>query len=247
MNKTFFPFFLFLFFSSIKLQAQLIVGAPAEKKYKFSEVYNPDYGINIYEKLIAMLGGDSIRNDKRGYAAQGWMEDHYESGKLMHKGYYADGKIKLFKNFYENGQVERDYKLTDLLKSRMNIFYEDGKPRAEIEYNEESVLKEVDYYSNGNIEYTEEMSKGFDYLLYRKSFYEDGKPESVFELTDKKKRIYSKKEYYTNGNLKEEGAMIYNESSLDYIKEGSWKTYNEAGQLLTEDIYIGGEFNKKVK
>ena len=58
------------------LFAQFTGQIPQAKKYKFQEVYDSTYGINIYEKLNFGLGGDSIRNDKKGYACQGWVEDY---------------------------------------------------------------------------------------------------------------------------------------------------------------------------
>ena len=78
---------------------------PQLKRYTPSEIIDPDYGIIRYNKLVPMMGGDSIRYTKDGYNAQGWQEDFYVSGKLVHKGFYADGFIKVFKNklfFFSN-------------------------------------------------------------------------------------------------------------------------------------------------
>src|SRR5689334_12695522 len=73
---------------------------------EFKAVYDSTYGINIYEALNMNTGGDSTRNDVKGYALQGWMEDFYPDGKVLHKGYYIDGQLKAYKNFYPNGQLE---------------------------------------------------------------------------------------------------------------------------------------------
>src|ERR1051326_3492574 len=40
--------------------------------YEFKDVYDSAYGITIYEALNMGTGGDSTRNDAKGYAAQGW-------------------------------------------------------------------------------------------------------------------------------------------------------------------------------
>ena len=237
----FFLFFIAAYTNNISAQKT------SQKKYKLSEIYDSTYGINIYEKLILMLEGDSIRNDKRGYAAQGWIEDYYENGQLLHKGYYTDGKLKLFKNYYDNGQLERNFKIIDFNRSDLDIFYKDGKPRSQIKYSHATVIKEQDFFSNGNVEYVEELLNDNESLLMRKSYFENGKPQSIFEITDKKKKSYSQKEYYENGNMKEEGTLQYYKGNLDYIKEGTWKTYDEKGNLLSEAIYIAGELNKKVK
>ena len=89
---------------------------PQLKRYTSAQVTDPDYGIIIFNKMVPSIGGDSIRYTKDGYNAQGWQEDFYISGKLLHKGFYADGYIKIFKNFYENGQVERTLSITDAKK-----------------------------------------------------------------------------------------------------------------------------------
>lgn len=40
------------------------------------------------------------------------------------------------------------------------------------------------------------------------------------------------KDYYPNGNVKEEGRVLYSEDiEIDYYKTGTWKYYNEEGVL----------------
>ena len=68
------------------------------------------YGINKYEDLNQRLGGDSVRNDKKGYAAIGWIKDFYPNGKVLHKGYYIEGQLKIYKNYFPNGQLERQFR-----------------------------------------------------------------------------------------------------------------------------------------
>ncbi|MBN8703620.1 MAG: hypothetical protein J0M08_11180 [Bacteroidetes bacterium] len=220
---------------------------PSDKKYKLIEVYDSTYGINIYDKLIMGFNSDTIRNDKRGYAGQGWIEDYYESGKTLHRGYYVDGQLKIFKNYFDNGQMERNFRVVDFKKSSMEVYYQDGKLRSKSEFVEGVAQKEEDYYPNGQLEYYEELAKDLDQVIQRKSFFMDGKPESTFELLDKKKKRYAKKEYHENGVLKEEGEMVYNENSLDYVKDGKWKTFDENGKITSEEEYVAGELNRKIK
>ena len=223
----------------------LFAGSFAQVKkgetYEFKEVYDTTYGINVYENLNMGTGGDSTRNDAKGYAAQGWIEDYYPDGKLLHKGYYIDGQLKAYKNYFENGQLEREFKMTDLTKSAMNIFYQDGKPRSIIAYVDKSPIKEEDYYASGQLEYVEEYDKKGEYYIQRKSYNANGKPSSLLELTDPKRKVYSSKEYYDNGNLKEEGSMVYSEGAGDYLKNGKWKFYNEDGSLKEERNFVKGE------
>lgn len=229
---------------SFVAKAQFSGQIPEQTKYNPSKVIDPDYGITMYEKLNFLIGGDSVRNDKRGYAAQGWIQDIYESGSVIHKGYYEDGHLKIYKNFYENGVVERAFKVVDFKKSNEQVFYPDGKLKADINFYDGGTLMETDYYPNGQIEYIEENSKSMEYLVQRKSYAQDGKPQELFELIDPKKKIYSKKEYYENGTLKSEGTMKYNPAVIDYQKDGIWKSYDESGKLVSTETWQNGEEKK---
>ena len=208
--------------------------------HAFSAVYDSAYGINMYDALNMSIGGDSTRNDAKGYALQGWMEDYYPDGKLLHKGYYIDGQLKAYKNFFPNGQLEREFKMVDLSKSGMNVFYDDGKARSVITYVTTNAIKEEDYFKSGQLQYIEEYDKKCLYYLQRKFYNQNGKPTSLLELTDSKKKVYSSKEYYDNGNIKEEGQVIFNEGMGDYQKNGKWKFYNENGSLKEEKTFSGG-------
>lgn len=227
-------------FSITLANAQFFGQIPVPVKYDAAKVIDPVYGITIYEKLNFYTGGDSVRNDKKGYACQGWMEDIYETGSTIHKGYYEDGHLKIYKNFYVNGNVERSFKLVDHKRCNLQLFYPDGKLKSDITYYDGNPQIWTDYYPSGQIEYTEENSKSMEYLIFRKSYAEDGKPQELFEMIDPKKKIYSKKEYYENGNIKAEGTMKYSAAVIDYQKEGIWKEYNENGKV-TEQKWIAGE------
>lgn len=238
---------LFLFFitAAVNTASAQFFGQIAEPvKYKASKVIDPVYGITMYEKLNFQIGGDSVRNDKRGYASQGWVQDVYESGSVIHKGYYEDGHLKIYKNFYENGNVERAFKVIDFKKCNEQIFYPDGKLKADIVYYEGAPQIETDYYPNGQIEYIEENTKNMEYLIQRKSFAQDGKPQETFEMIDPKRKIYAKKEYYENGSLKSEGTMKYNAAVIDYQKDGIWKNYDASGKLVSTETWQSGEERK---
>jgi antitoxin component YwqK of YwqJK toxin-antitoxin module len=225
---------------SVYCRAQFFGQIPEPTKYKAEKVVDPEYGITMYDKLIFDIGGDSVRNDKKGYACQGWIEDIYESGKLLHKGFYEDGHLKSFKNFYESGAVERQFKLVDFKRCNLQIFYQNGNKKSEITYYEGAPQIWTDYYENGQIEYAEESSKSLEFLIYRRSYTADGKPQEIFEMVDPKKKIYTKKEYYENGNIKAEGPMKFSKIMIDYQKDGEWKVYDEAGKVSIEK-WVNGE------
>jgi len=240
MPGKYFPYFFLLVICHLVF---IVCSAQVKKgdTYEFKDVYDSTYGITIYEALNMGIGGDSTRNDAKGYASQGWIEDYYPDGKVFHKGYYIDGQLKAYKNYYPNGQLEREFKMTDLSKSAMNVFYEDGKPRSVITYVGNNINKEEDYYPGGQLEYIEEYDRKCEYYLQRKFYSKNGKPTSLLEITDPKRKIYSSREYYDNGNLKEEGTMIYNEGMGDYQKNGKWKFYDETGKLKEEKTFSKGE------
>lgn len=214
---------------------------PQLKRYTPNEVTDPDYGIVIYNKMVLSIGGDSIRYTKEGYNAQGWQEDFYVSGKLLHKGFYVDGYIKIFKNYYENGQVERNYVNTDPKRSKLEVFYEDGKPRSSITYFDGNAQNQYDFFKNGAPEYVEENDKDIEFLYKRNSYYENGLPATMFELIDKKTKKYIKKEFYENGRVKEEGNMHFRKDLGDYQKEGLWTYYDEKGNAIKTEKYHNGE------
>lgn len=203
------------------------------------------YGITRYEKLNFYLGGDSVRYDKKGYSASGWYEDYYENGQVCHKGYYVEGHLKVYTNYYMDGKVERNFKC-EFTKGSMKTFWPNGNPHADIEYQNGVAMKETDYYSNGQVEFSEEYNKDGQYIL-RKFFFPNGSPEAFLELVDPKKKIYNSKEYYDNGNLKEQGQLVYKPGTGDYVKEGKWLLYDENGKLVSEQFYSKGEMASEKK
>ena len=214
---------------------------PHDRKYTVAQAYDPDYGITMYNKMIQAIGGDLMRFNKSGYNLQGWQEDFYESGKLLHRGFYMDGLIKVFKNYFESGQVERNFVISDPKRSSVEIYYEDGKVRSQINFFDGNAQKEYDYYPNGSPEFIEESDKNIEFLYKRNSYYPNGIASSLFELIDKKSKKYIKKEFYESGKLKEEGEMSFRKDMLDYVKEGEWTYYDEKGAVSKKEKYQRGE------
>ena len=228
--------------ATVDIYAQSFLGQVSQvKKYTPEEIIDPDYGIVRYNKLVSIIGGDSMRYTKDGYNAQGWQEDYYVSGKLLHKGFYSDGFIKVFKNYYENGQVERSFTSTDLKHAKLEIYYDDGKVRSTINYYEGNAQNQYDFFRNGLPEYIEENDKNIEFLFKRNSYFENGLPESIFELLDKKTKKYIKKEFYVNGRVKEEGTMFFRKDLGDYLKDGEWIYYDEKGNISKKENYQMGE------
>ena len=208
--------------------------------YDSEAVIDKKYGITIYEPLNMMLGTDTVRNDNDGYAANGYEEDFYTTGQLMHKGFYVDGQLKIYKNYYPNGNVERNFRLVDLKKSKMTTYYEDGTMRSNIVYIGNEAQKWEDYYPNGTLEFIEEYNKSFEYYVFKANYYENGTPENTMELTNKKKLLYTQIYYHENGNIKEQGEIRYSMEVFDYQRIGTWKQYDKNGSATKEVKYSSG-------
>ncbi|MBK9283992.1 MAG: hypothetical protein IPM51_06680 [Sphingobacteriaceae bacterium] len=202
---------------------------PQIKRYHQNEVLDSIEGISIYDKLLESIGGDSINYNKAGYNMQGWNEDYYVNGKLLHRGYYRDGKAVIFKNFYENGQCERTVINPDPLRCNIDVFYENGKQKRQITYYNGLPQKKYEYYNNGLPKYAEENEKELKYLTVKKSWYSNGQIQNSIELKDGKIKKYDQKLYSENGQLLEEGTLVLNERG-DYIKDGAWIIYDKSGK-----------------
>ena len=214
-------------------------------KYKVSKTVDPSYGITMFEPLNYRLGGDSVRIEN-GHASNGWKKDYYESGVLLHKGFYVDGRLKIYSNFYSNGDVERVFKAVDDYKSTMKIYYKGDILKSQIKYVGSSSRKWEDYYPNGFLEYYEEYHRSGDYYITEKWYYNTGQVKSLFVLIDKKNLSYLTKEFYEDGTVKTEGISFYSKSMMSYLKTDTWKHFNKTGKLTKEQVYLLGKLDKEV-
>jgi len=203
---------------------------PQIRRFEQKEVFDSVNGIYVFNKLIEPLGGDSVKYNKAGYNLQGWTEEFYKSGKTLHKGYYVDGRLKVFKNFYENGQIERSFMNPDPLHCSVDMFYENGSPKKKISYYDGKPQKYYEYYSNGLPKVMEENEKELKYITLKKSWYSSGQMESLIELKDKKEKVFIEKKYYLNGQVKEEGTLKLSADGKRYLKDGVWTFYDESGK-----------------
>lgn len=215
------------------------------KTYDPKVVIDSKYGITMYEPLNMMLGSDTVRNDANGYAANGYEEDFYITGQLMHKGFYVDGQLKIYKNYFPNGNVERNFRLIDLKKSKMTLYYEDGTVKSEVTYILNEPQKWEDYYPNGQLEFVEEFDKNIQYYKFKANYFENGTPENTLELVNKKKLTYVQSYYHDNGQLKEQGEIIYDQNEFDYKQNGTWKRFDKNGSPTKELKYYKGEMKSE--
>lgn len=210
--------------------------------YEPSQVIDSVYGIMRYEKLNFYLGGDSVRNCT-GYACTGWVSDFYTNDQLLHKGFYAEGKLKMYKNYYPDGKLERDFRAIDDYRSKLTLYHPNGTLKAEIEYKEGNPIKYDEYYDNGKPESSEIMEKNGEYFTKKISWYKNGQIESQLIMTNKKEYIYTQKDYHENGNIIAEGNVKYSPILNDYVKIDSWKYYDANGKQLREEEYLNGKLH----
>jgi len=203
---------------------------PQTKRYIQKDIVDPVEGIKMYNRLVEAIGGDSINYNKAGYNLQGWNEDYYMSGKLLHRGYYIDGRAIVFKNFFENGQCERTVVNPDPLHCNIDVFFENGKQRKQTNYYNGLPHKLYEFFENGLPKYTEENEKEMKYLTLKKSWYDNGQIQDVLELTDAKNKKYTQKYFYENGQIKSEGPMVLSIDGKTYVKDGVWSLYDSNGK-----------------
>lgn len=205
---------------------------PQLKKYKQSEVLDSVKGIDIFDRLVEALGGDSVKFNKQGYNVQGWSEEYYQNGAILHKGYYVDGKIKVFKNYYENGQIERTFINPDPLHAVLHLYFENGQPKRRITYYNGKPQKLYEFYENGLPKLTEEKEKDLKYPLLRKEWFSDGQIYKELEINDLKEKQYKASIYYPNGQLKERGNYKLGHDGNSLEKTGYWQYYDEKGKKI---------------
>jgi antitoxin component YwqK of YwqJK toxin-antitoxin module len=236
-------------FSGLRAQENFKGQVAHEKVYELKDIYDSTYGIQLFDKFNPAQGGDSVRKTLQGYMCNGFVQDHYTNGALLHKGFYTDGQLTMYSNYYPNGQEERTFKAVTERKSEMKKYYENGKLKSIVEFFDGNAISYHDFYENGTPQYVEEYDKKHERLLQRCSFFDNGKPSSLFvPITDKAPIRYSHKEYFPGGDqLKEEYQVVYSMNALDYIKDGEDKVYDEKGNLVSDIQYLDGQENKVIK
>ncbi|MBL4653173.1 MAG: hypothetical protein JKY53_09980 [Flavobacteriales bacterium] len=217
---------------------------PKEDSYAQFLVVDSINGITMYETLNYRTGGDSIRNDK-GYAANGWKKDYYTSDKILHKGFYVDGQLKTYRNYYPNGDIERIFNIIDDFKSIMKTYYKGDILKSQIKYVKFKIKKQEEFFPNGFLKHYEEYAQEGNYHIIEKHYYKTGQLKSLFELTSRETLKYTTKEFHENGTIKAQGASSYRRKLMSYLKIDTWKYFDKSGKLIKEEIYVNGKVNKE--
>lgn len=167
---------------------------------------------------------------KNSIEVKGWNEEYYDSGQLLHISYYRDGKLVLFKNFYENGQCEHNVAYTDSVNCTIDVYFENGSIKNQIAFYSGMPKKLTDFFPNGlpknNIEYDKEQQS----VYAKRNWFVNAETQSELLMLDKEGKKYSLKTFFPNGQIKEEGELVYQPETRNYLKTGTWTSYESSGK-----------------
>lgn len=199
-----------------------------ERRFLSSEVLDSSGQIRCYDPYMELLG-DSLRLNEKGLVLQGWKEDLYQNGKTLHKGFYKEGKANMFRNFHENGKVERVFARIDSLSSNLEVYYENGNQRSQTNFALRQVKRHSEFYENGLLKRSEEFNPKTGQLLKRKNWYPSGTLREEIALSENKPSKYQHKIYYPNGKLAESGFSYLAAGSTEMQKIGNWTLQDSTG------------------
>jgi antitoxin component YwqK of YwqJK toxin-antitoxin module len=211
-----------------------------DEHYVMGEIGDdPSSELNGYARFNSTLGGEGIRNCN-GRPCEGWVEDHYPSGQLKHRGNYVDGHVVVFKNYHPNGQMEREFKAIDAIRCVQRTWHANGTLRSETNYADGFAFKYEDHYIDGQLRYAEERGRKDPYFIRMDLFAADGTPISLLSLVDRKRVIVEQKEFHPGGALRCIGRSQYNPQRMDSQRIGTWTYYDVSGNEIKQEEYIGG-------
>lgn len=199
-------------------------------RYTQSQIIDSCDGANLYRRLMNVLEEDYVQLKSLGYDVQGWNEEYFESGQLMHISYYKDGKAVLFKNFYENGQCQHYITYTDSSACNIDMYFEDGALKHQLTYCNGKPKKIAEFYQSGLPKVLIEFDQEADCVSSKKFWFRNAEIQEEIKLEDAVAKKYSDTMYFPNGQLKEKGELIYVTETKEYVNVGSRTTYESSGK-----------------
>ena len=201
---------------------------------------DPNPEMNGYEEFNPTMGGNRLRQCAQ-WPCNGWVQDIYPDGDLKHRGLYAEGALVIYRNYYPNGRLEREFRQQDVIKSVLRTYHPNGVLRSETRFANGAVLKYEDHYSDGSLRYVEQRHRSRPYYLRMDLFAPTGDPLSLLRLVDRKRVEFEMKEYYPGGLLRSEGRARYDRQLMDTRKVGTWRHYERDGSLQREELLVDGK------
>jgi len=171
--------------------------------------------------------------------------EYYDSTKYYVEsiGYpYFEDTLRIY---YSYGKLYKEIiTINDSDRIRLNLIYYKFNNQLSHKYYTHGLFSILigeynEYYENGNI-----SVKGY----YARNDVDDFK-EGIWTWYDNEGNITSSfryklyEEYYENGNLKFIGSMIYDDETNEWLRHGTWNTYNEEGKGKETIVYNWGNMD----
>jgi antitoxin component YwqK of YwqJK toxin-antitoxin module len=193
-----------------------------------SETPYVDGKINGLEKGYYENGSLMYESPMINGKTNGVYKEYYLNGKLEMEGLYSNDSLHIIKDYNENGILERITPYTFSNKDSCRIdgvqksYYEDGKVREEVTYNNSKIIG------------------------ISKEYYESGKLKSEVHWIDGKVSG-DRKNYYESGKLLSETPCIYNQEEDYVMPNGVSKEYYENGKLKSIITYVNDDVVATIK
>lgn len=207
-------------------------------------IVHPLYGIQEFEPFNMVLGNGSVRVNEKGVPFNGPHKDYYNTRKLLHNGYYVNGRLRNYVNYYPNGRKERDFKMNNQKEASLNYYHENGALKSQIAYVGKFAKIWSEYNMAGTLIHFERFNDKLRYYESIKTYYPEGKIKSSFDITNPKKILYIEKEYHANGQEKLVGKVKYSQFYSDYLRVKKWVNYDENGKTTRIRKYKEGKLIK---
>lgn len=206
-------------------------------RYTQAQVIDSCEGAIIYQRMMKVLELDYTQLKDLGYNVQGWNEEYYESGQLMHISYYKAGKVVLFKNFFETGQCQNYITYLDSNRCNIEVYFENGSLKHQLVYQYNKPKQLTEFYPSGLPKMLIEYDQELDCVSAKKNWYLNAELQSEMLLTEVKQKRYSDRLYYPNGKIKEDGELIYSSNTKEYINVGTRTSYESSGKKKHSEKY----------
>lgn len=201
----------------------------------FSQYLNPKNAyssnnyFNQYEALVFKLGGDSLRYCGN-YLCNNWIEDLYSTGQVVHRGFYINGILESYYNYYPDGTKEREFRVLNDNDYFYRLYYPNGNLRIE-KYIYRGVTKELNlFFKNGVLKEKILINTKTEQLISRKTFDRENNLIYSVEFNEDENN-YFEKTYFSNGVLREETLVEIPNVTEPYIQVAPKKIYKPDGSL----------------
>ena len=206
-------------------------------RYTQTQLVDSAEGMLIYKKMMHVLKLDFELLREQGSVVQGWNEEYFDNGQLMHISYYKEGNLVLFKNFYETGQCEHSITYTDPQNCNIEVYFENGGLKNQIHFINGVPEKMTEFFANGLPKSQIEFNVEASCISSRRVWFLNAELQTELVALDFKNKKYSDKSYYPNGSIKEEGELLYLSETKEYIKTGTWQVFESSGKKKSSEKF----------